>query len=136
MEREPSGFPPSSAPCRYQQRTSGPGLIRWTLTRIYTIDIIEPPKVQSLTNVRPRVALPPCGVPVSVCSRSPAVVMTPDPRNAFTNVTIRLSVIRRRIRAINGVCPISSKETSTYYWYRGLAVVGDRYARSTSVAGL
>lgn len=71
MEREPSGFPPSSAPCRYQQRTSGRGLITWTLIRIYTIDIVEPPKVYSLTNVRPRVAPPPWGVPSTVGVNQP-----------------------------------------------------------------
>ena len=49
MEREPSGFPPSFGPSRYQQRTSGRGLITWTLIRNYTIDIIKPPKVHSLT---------------------------------------------------------------------------------------
>jgi MFS family permease len=31
---------------------------------------------------------------------------------------------------------IHRKETPTYYWYRGLSVVGDCHARSTSVAGL
>jgi hypothetical protein len=29
-----------------------------------------------------------------------------------------------------------SKETPTYYWYRGLSVLGECHARSTSVAGL
>ena len=52
---------------------------------------------------------PPWGVPVSVCSRFPVVVMTPAPRNAFTSANTRLSLIRRRTRSINGVCPISSK---------------------------
>ena len=54
-------------------------------------------------------SIPPCGVPVSVSSRSPEVVMTPDFRNAFTSPRICLSLIRCRIRASSGVCPISSK---------------------------
>ena len=47
--------------------------------------------------------IPPCGVPVSVSSRSPAVVMTPAFRNAFTNPSTRLSAILRRTSPINAV---------------------------------
>jgi len=100
MEREPSGFPPSSAPCRYQQRTSGRGLIDRTLIRNYTLDLIEPPTVKLSHCVRPRVALPPCGVPVSAASLSPASVRMPDFRNALMSARTRLSPTRRRTRFI------------------------------------
>ena len=45
--------------------------------------------------------------------------MTPDFKNAFTSPRICLSLILCRIRASNGVCPISSKEAPTHYPYRG-----------------
>ena len=53
---------------------------------------------------------PPWGVPVSVCSRSPSSVRTPDFRNAFTSAQTRLSLILARKRPINAVCEISSKQ--------------------------
>ena len=56
-----------------------------------------------LTTCTFRVALPPCGVPVQVSSRSPAVVMTPDFRNAFTSAHTRLSLILARRRSIRAV---------------------------------
>ena len=49
------------------------------------------------------VIIPPCGVPVSVSSRSPRSVRTPDFRNAFTSAHIRLSLILARRRSINAV---------------------------------
>ena len=103
MEREPSGFPPSSAPCRYQQRTSGRGPIIRTLIRNYTLDLIEPPTVKHSHCVRPRVALPPCGVPVSESSVRPVSVITPALRNAFTNARTCLSFTRRRTKPIRAV---------------------------------
>src|SRR4029450_174685 len=45
-----------------------------TLIGDYPIVVIEPPKVHPLTTVRPRVALPPCGVPVGVSCFSPSSV--------------------------------------------------------------
>jgi hypothetical protein len=56
------------------------------------------------------VRIPPCGVPVSVSSRFPAAVMTPDFRNAFTSAQMRLSLILARRRSIKAVCEISSKQ--------------------------
>lgn len=47
--------------------------------------------------------IPPCGVPVSVSSRSPEVVMTPDFKNAFTSVQTRLSLILARRRSFRAV---------------------------------
>ena len=49
------------------------------------------------------VRIPPCGVPVSVSSRSPRPVRTPDFRNAFTSAHMRLSLILARRRSINAV---------------------------------
>jgi hypothetical protein len=61
--------------------------------------------------------------------------MIPALRNAFTNATKRLSLTRIRTRSSKLECEIRSEETTTYYWYRELSVVGNCYARSTSVAG-
>src|SRR5664279_2746833 len=80
-------------------------------------------------------AMPPCGVPVLVFRRKPSSPRIPAFRNAFTRFSTRLSPTRRRTRSIRAVWSMQSKETSTYYWYRGLSVVGNCYARSTSVAG-
>ena len=56
------------------------------------------------------VRIPPWGVPVSVSSRSPSSVMTPDFRNAFTSAQIRLSLILTRRRSVKAECEISSKQ--------------------------
>ena len=50
VAREPFGFPPSSAPCRYRQRTSGRRQVIRTQTRGYTIGITEPPSYSPLTS--------------------------------------------------------------------------------------
>src|SRR6476469_1568592 len=78
--------------------------------------------------------MPPCGVPVSESFRAPVSVMIPALRNAFTRASTRLSAIRFRTRPIRAWWSIESKEYTTYYWYRGLSVFGDRGAGSTSVS--
>jgi hypothetical protein len=50
VAREPFGFPPSSAPCRYRQRTSGRRQVIRTQTRSYTIGITEPPSYSPLNS--------------------------------------------------------------------------------------
>jgi len=50
VAREPFGFPPSSAPCRYRQRTSGRRQVIRTQTRGYTIGITEPPSYSPLNS--------------------------------------------------------------------------------------
>ena len=80
MERGPFGFPPSSAPCRYQQRTSGRGPTTRTL-------VGATPSTSSILlrrshshTVRPRVAPPPCGVPVRLAANPPCCSDNPGPQ--------------------------------------------------------
>src|SRR5664279_69111 len=61
--------------------------------------------------------------------------MTPARSITRTSDRTAESQTRSDNACINLSNGIASKETSTYYWYRGLSVVGNCYARSTSVAG-
>src|SRR5664280_2732423 len=77
---------------------------------------------------------PPCGVPVTDRRTCPSLI-TPARNIARSSLRTDWSLTRSCTARINSSCGIASKETSTYYWYRGLSVVGNCYARSTSVAG-
>src|SRR5664279_6389686 len=77
----------------------------------------------------------PCGVPRSrACKDPPGICMSAASHRFTYSTTQRASVCFSTALTTRSHRTLS-KETTTYYWYRGLSVVGDRYARSTSVAG-
>src|SRR5664279_764368 len=77
----------------------------------------------------------PCGLPRSRLIRVPSGRCTGAVNHRFTySNTHGRSVCRSTALSISEWSTLS-KETPTYYWYRGLSVLGNCYARSTSVAG-
>ncbi len=80
------------------------------------------------------VMTPPCGVPVTDRRTCPSLI-TPARNIARRSLRTDWSLTRSCTARIKPSCGIASKEYTTYYWYRGLSVLGDRYPRSTSVSG-